>query len=128
MNNKSLVLIIRNKPGGSGVELRFGLVRDVPLAAQYPYPCSGVIFTKINTIFRDFLKKVPIPCDYATKTHQIFRGLYREQQKTLKIRPIVTGFFHAKRDPCLGISCKEPAQNCDTSTYVLTCEYPRGKR
>ena len=28
---------------GVGI-LRFGLVGDVPLAAQNPYPCSGVIF------------------------------------------------------------------------------------
>ena len=29
--------------------LRFGLVGDVPLAAQNPYPCSGVIFPKKGT-------------------------------------------------------------------------------
>ena len=35
--------------GRGGGNSRFGLVRDVPLAAQDPYPCSGVIFQKIGT-------------------------------------------------------------------------------
>ena len=37
--------------------LRFGLVGRVPPAAWNPYPCSGVIFPKKVSMFRDFSEK-----------------------------------------------------------------------
>ena len=55
-------------------------------------------------------KKVPIFCDFATKTHQIFWG----ENKTHSY-----GFFREKWDLCLGISCKKPTQNCGTSPVCL---------
>ena len=70
--------------------LKFGLVEDVPLAAQDPYPCSGVICLKIGTQIRGFFrKKVPISCDLATNTpnFNIFHP-----GKILKIRPMVKYF------------------------------------
>ena len=41
---------------GGGV-LRFGLVGDVPLAAQDPFPYSEVIFPKIGTHIHGFFRK-----------------------------------------------------------------------
>ena len=107
--------------------LKFGLVGHVPLAAQDPYPCSRAIFSKNRyPNVGIFLKKLPFSCDFATKTHQIFK-IFRGSPEILKIRPIVGDFFfHEKWDPCLGISCKKPTRNCSTSLYVLTCEYPPG--
>ena len=73
--------------------LKFGLVGHVPLAAQDPYPFSGVIFSKNRyPNVGIFLKKLPFSCDFATKTHQIFK-IFRGSPEILKIRPIVGDFF-----------------------------------
>ena len=57
-----------------------------------------------------FKKKVPISCDFATKT-QNFRNflscLLCKLQEILKIKPIVRDSFSEKCDPCVGISCKK---------------------
>ena len=48
------------------------MVGDVPPAARNSYPCSGLNFPKNRyTYLGIFKKKVPIPFDFATKTHYI---------------------------------------------------------
>ena len=67
---------------GRGGPLRFGLVEDVPPAAQNPYSCSGVMFPKKGDHVQGCLhKQKPIFSNFI----KIFQY---EPQKIVKIRSI----------------------------------------
>ena len=76
-----------NSPG----VLRFGLVRDVPPAAQDPNPCSGVIFPKIGNHVQGFFRKkypfLAILSQKRTKLSIANPGSFENQTHS-------QGFFH----------------------------------
>ena len=82
--------------GGGGVVLRFGLVGNVPSAAQGPYPYLRVISKKKYK----YLVIFPISCNFATKTPN-YHGL------AMKNETHSYGFFFMKAAPMFrDHSCK----------------------
>ena len=123
---KAPVTGVRGMPNTGGGGTQIWIDQGCAADSSRPIPMfRGNISKNRYPYLGIFLKKVPISCNFAVKTHKIFKISHSSHSKHRKFLKIIVMDLFIKNDTCVqGFLAKNRPKIAAHPVHVLSCEYP----